>query len=310
MTYQESLTPYRRGPEDVRWLKERLGYMSCHTAVDLPLVRYKYGQSEAERSKPIHLEHTLMFKGRPIEQILEISYSKKAPSPSIYDTMMAINWLLQEQGFNNNILEIDSINRISKMTGGNRNTILSDLERLTGVHISGRKLAFDLGTGDYWDIDIVPFPLFARKKRVGINLPRRVIFQINDFWMAYIQNNILHLPQTYHDYFALKSVLAKLLFTRLMKVFYKIENPRADMMRLGRWLLLENANIHSMKQTFERACQELEKIHFLRSYKIKESKTKEGYTIYFRAHGKSLEDLKWLTPPTKALYFGSLDCSS
>ena len=65
-----------------------------------------------------------------------------------------------------------------------------------------------------------------------------------------------------------------------------------------------------MKQTFERACQELEKIHFLRSYKIKESKTKEGYTIYFRSHGKSPEDLKWLTPPTKALCFGSMDTIS
>jgi hypothetical protein len=140
--------------------------------------------------------------------------------------------------------------------------------------------------------DFQPFRRFLRLYSEGSKLPRETIFKIDPDFLAYIQNNLLHTNQTYEHYIQLKSILAKLLFIRLIKYFYKRNIYHADMERLGRWLLLENKDIYSMGQNFKNAGEELKEMGLLQKVPtIKPSRVeRKRFTISFVKNEKNWED--------------------
>lgn len=297
---------YYRTNKVVKFNRERLGYMTLHAATDLPIARYGRGLSKEQRNRPIELTNILRHNDQEVKQSLCVSYNsvKGAPSYRIYDILMALYWLFQEQGYNHNKIEARGISCITNKIGGNPRTIISDLRKLQGVTISGENILFDIQDKAYYDIDIQPFPHFIRRKTNPENkIPSWFVFGVDEYFMKYIQNNLLYQPESYHDFFQLGSVLAKLLFLRLMKEFRTLHQDgkeilKKDIKRLGDWLLLENKSVHSMRQTFEHAGAELKNIGFL-LYEptIKVNKQRTGYNIIFKASPKLEQDRYWIQPP-------------
>jgi len=281
-----NLKPMYRGSELVKVMDGKLPYMSLHCATDLPLTRYDRRLTQDERNKPINLEYI----GNKIHQTLQISYNTEmtdggAPSVAIYNILAAIYWKMQEDGYNSNgTLCWDGINWIRKRTGCHPDVIKSDLTKLTTLHIKGNNILYDINEKKYRvEDDFQPFRRFIRLYEGDSKLPRHVIFKIDPDFLSYIQNNLIHTNQTYWDYIRMKSILAKLLFIRLIKYFYDRDYYHADMERLGRWLLLENKSVYSMRQSFERAGEELKKIGLLKRVPIIErSKTdRKRFTLGF-----------------------------